>query len=851
MKKCFEDFQISSLDDKLIEELEILIEQASTDNQQLIKQIEEFKIQIATLEKEKLEMENEIKVNGLTIDSLQEHLSFLREQNTQLTNLVEVSSEHSETLQIRNTLAVSLSQIKKLQEKVNEIPLLKKQVSLLTSENKVLKDRLKDQCGLSAACCASQQSCIQTDNQGAKNPISKISPEVSDQFEAILQSIKDLSFRIDDLSNASSNSYVTELEQEIEDLLSEVTDMKLNQCLKQSSKDRGVLCSIFCSILQKNNTSVINKLQRFSVMLENESKFLLSCLFGIQLSKIKLMMSEVQESSKFSVHGVKPDCFVTSDGKSRITALLPQFRSQIGVLHQLRQVFQQRKQTVHRLSVHYTELDEVVVKFNEEVLRDFNDHINILEANLHTAQQKIKELEEKYRGTIEPHVLQEDINATSQTDASHVDKKGVQHENKCLLDIYIKKYKKIKDDKHNLKIRYNDMTTKCQKIATELSKSTSLLLKYQIKCETLHRKAMGIDSGSVDSEGGDDNPSLAVSVPSALSGDDIVKDEYDASSIYDREFLLAKVCNEFQLLTKTSPCECFEEALLSVRNLVTEASHAKKWVSGLEMECFDKCKKVEIEEFQQWMQENENSCKIEEANVIAQLKIQLEKILIEFEQSQVENHLITSAETECRSELNLKLQEERNKLDFGDNKKKVKETLNEQESQVKLNACDPLDNQDLPSHPLEDIRNFHSQSTQTVDDSKSIEDTNMSYTQALHEQNVALEDQISVLSQWNDKHREEVEELERQQHDMCEKYQMLLQKFHNQEAINQRDSNLRTELAEVEDELVALRNLTNPDLHEELQIKVDTQSHLLSTLNETNSFLHKQVSLSLKLLCTC
>ena len=113
--------------------------------------------------------------------------------------------------------------------------------------------------------------------------------------------------------------------------------------------------------------------------------------------------------------------------------------------------------------------------------------------------------------------------------------------------------------------------------------------------------------------------------------------------------------------------------------------------------------------------------------------------------------------------------------------------------------------------------------------------------QSLCDYNLQLEEQVSVLSQWNDKQCEELELLGSQLHCISIEYDTLLAELKDKEAIIQQNINLQLELKEVEEELNILRSMASTDIQEELHIKVDTQAHLLMSLNESNSSLHKQV----------
>lgn len=114
-------------------------------------------------------------------------------------------------------------------------------------------------------------------------------------------------------------------------------------------------------------------------------------------------------------------------------------------------------------------------------------------------------------------------------------------------------------------------------------------------------------------------------------------------------------------------------------------------------------------------------------------------------------------------------------------------------------------------------------------------------TKSLQDENLKLEEQVSVLSQWNDKQRQEIEDLENQNnHLQREKHQLLLD-LTSKEGHVQENLQLKRELKEVEMEINMLRRQVRADVHEELQVKVETQTQLLSVFSQHNDSLRMQV----------
>ena len=111
----------------------------------------------------------------------------------------------------------------------------------------------------------------------------------------------------------------------------------------------------------------------------------------------------------------------------------------------------------------------------------------------------------------------------------------------------------------------------------------------------------------------------------------------------------------------------------------------------------------------------------------------------------------------------------------------------------------------------------------------------------LQEENLRLDQQVSVLSQWNDKQRLEIEALERKIESLDGDKHQLLTELMSKENYELENCQLKQELKEVEAEVNSLRRQVRSDLQEEVQVKLETQSHLLSVFNQHNNSLQKQV----------
>ena len=114
-------------------------------------------------------------------------------------------------------------------------------------------------------------------------------------------------------------------------------------------------------------------------------------------------------------------------------------------------------------------------------------------------------------------------------------------------------------------------------------------------------------------------------------------------------------------------------------------------------------------------------------------------------------------------------------------------------------------------------------------------------SRSLQDENLKLEEQVSVLSQWNDKQRQEIEELERVNEILqTEKHQLLLD-LTTKDSHMQENLQLKRELKEVEMEINTLHRQVRADVNEELQLKIETQTQLLSVFSQHNDSLQVQV----------
>ena len=113
--------------------------------------------------------------------------------------------------------------------------------------------------------------------------------------------------------------------------------------------------------------------------------------------------------------------------------------------------------------------------------------------------------------------------------------------------------------------------------------------------------------------------------------------------------------------------------------------------------------------------------------------------------------------------------------------------------------------------------------------------------ESLCEENRKLEQQVSILSQWNDKQREKLDTLEKRVDDLLAENEELHHQLSEKDVSERENAQLRQELKEMEAEVRSLKRRAQVEMNEETMVKLQTQSQLLQVFNEHNNKLQKQV----------
>ena len=511
------DMQVSCLEDRLFNELGTEIEATSAQFRQLqtdVKDIAKLRETIEELEKEKAVMAEDISAKDDLIQAMKQRLSVLHEQNNQLAQLTEASGGQSDALRIRNALVASLAQLKKLQVQVDEIPVLKSEISKLLEENTKIKERESDilkRFSISLPEGVAPLDYIKlvegvTELRSSNSDMSKDVLKMVSQVQVIASSIEEFGGRIDKFekslsSDSHMSTYISKLEKEKESLHCEIMKLKLDGSLSCKANINITHLESDCAMLQKNNSLLRSKLEKMALKYRQQKESIILKLFHIQLCSIKAEKCDLEKSlSDFDVANISLSSqqIFGSFGSISTSGLLPQFESQVCKLHQLRLCNKQIRSALQMITFEKDKTEfGFFFKHQDELVKDLKIQVKSYETKLLEALSKIGELENRIRissqGSLS-ELLKENATLTAKVVSFRDISDTLQKTQNMLVeeqkshDVSIQKYKKMKDKKHALEAKLKDSDSIFKKVATELSGSTALLKDYQSQCETLQMK---------------------------------------------------------------------------------------------------------------------------------------------------------------------------------------------------------------------------------------------------------------------------------------------------------------------------------------------------------------------------
>ena len=516
------DVTITSTDNKLINELKNDIKTTASQLMKLQSEVEEIpklKEKIDALQKEKKLMSEDLSEKCEIIQTMKQRLSVLHEQNSQLAQLTKSeSSGSSETLRIRNALVASISQLKKLQEQVDELPGLKSELLSLNRENARLIDQEQNllqqfSINLPQGSTVLDYNSLLEENVRLKQANDILSTDMSHVVkgaEILSGSIEDLKQRVEGFEKSMSNSYplishVKKLEKDIEELFQENIELKLNKSISHDFDT--VNLENECATLRKNNKLMQIQLENVALTYRQQKEKIISKLFEIEVSSVQAQKCEVEKRLS-SIEGVSYKGPVTHESIPPYTddeSLTPHFKAQILKLHQIKLQNEQSLNTLQVMlsekSVLETRIAEYMRKLEEKSVNDMESKLKEYENKIDIARAKICDLEKRLHRTSktantddstlrsENLALKAQVSSLKETSGKLAELQKQLIKEKQSHEIDLQKYKKAKDKKHGLEKKLKESRDRFQTIASELSNSVQLLKKYKIQLEELENVA--------------------------------------------------------------------------------------------------------------------------------------------------------------------------------------------------------------------------------------------------------------------------------------------------------------------------------------------------------------------------
>ena len=927
---------VSDRGSKLLDELKYDIEANAAQLMKLTSEIEEIptlKKKIEEIEKEKKLMSENLFEKCEIVETMKQRLSVLHEQNSQLAQLTKHSTDSSDTtLRMRNALVASLAQIKKLQEKVDEVPRLKAEISTLMQENSVLKEQEQDVLKKLLICLPKGTTALDYYSLLKENKQLKASGEnLSNKIIQLLKSIEVLSDSIEDMRRRAESfekslsisdpltNRIKELEKEREDLYDEIVHLKLNKSIDQGIDT--IYLNNECTVLRKTNATLQSKLDRQALQHRNQKEKMILKLFEIEVSSV--------ESRKFEIEKQLSDiCSSTDTAKTRRSGeedscggLSPQFKAQIMKLHQCQL---QSEQFNHMMQLVVSEnadlerqLTEINKKLVEKSVTELECKVKEYESKLALAHAKITNLEKQL--LVYSQAGDSPMNMSTARDESHDSETAIIVLKKQLSveqqshEVDIQKCKKLKEQRQKLDTKLKESKHRYQALAAELSSSIQLVKNYQVQCvkfekeieivsaerENFRKEVSSLkaelevlkaeythnsNSDNIPSSGEDkdlqQNEELQRTVEAKTQELKTMKDEYD--------HVCANLCEAEQQISlqQKKNTVASEESSFRIQQLEAElnslsAEHqtalaCKESLQHKIQELSDEIlllstRLTEVtRSYEQLKADHDNNTSLQSLLKKSEIEVSHLQVQIrQYKSSSTElmdmiatkekklkdiSSLVETREAEIKS-----LKENIQKLEISIsqdsiNSSQLYDEIEGYKAMIKSleRQIDEAETREIEHELLKQrIKRLERSLGDSKHDNKAIIEllheivkeipsvTNVE--QSLQDHNLQLEEQISVLSQWNDTQRHEIVDLERRLDESSNTCKKLLTEIKIKEDLSEENFQLKRELKEVEIEVNALRRQVRADMKEELQMKLEAQTQLLAVFNQHNNLLQQQV----------
>ena len=498
-----------------------------------VQQIPKLTSQVKEIELEKEKLANDLLDHQEVVQTLKQRVSVLHEQNGQLAKLVHTQKGGSgEVLSMRNALVASLTQLKRLQEQVNTIPELKKQVTTLTQDNTALRDKESEMArhfpvelpdGVNPV---DYQSLCDENSQ-----LKSTNRTLTDDLKLVRQQLSSVSGLCDGLKRRmetyeSSQAIVgplqeriKRLEKEKDDLYQEIIDAKLHH---QVSADLDTAhLSREVAVLQKTNSQLLSRMEQVKVHSRQQKEQLVLKLFEIEALHVRtrkyevekqvLEMEQVQLSSDFDQHATtnhSPDLNgeLSDEFEAEMQGAPPESKIQLIKLQELRMHTEQSRSAMEMLLAEREELERRVSeqdrRLDERGVADLERRYEDTERKLSLARERISTLERKLRVAVGSNPQHSSLAAENDKLRGQVAQLEVAYrqysklaENRKEMEENIRKHDslrrnldKAKESKRKAEAKYKESKEKLQNLASKLAGSAKLLKDYQDQSVALHEQ---------------------------------------------------------------------------------------------------------------------------------------------------------------------------------------------------------------------------------------------------------------------------------------------------------------------------------------------------------------------------
>ena len=520
-----------SSEEQILEELSKQISQSASRICQLeseIKQIPLVQSQLEGLQKERSELASTLQEQQEVAKSLKQRISMLQEQNSQLGKLVQSQKEGSgEVIAMRNAIMASLAQLKQLQEQVNTIPFLKKQINTLEQE----RDKLRSECtslDVSPHQTTDYSSLLE-ENVLLKSTNHQLVEEikvVGEQLTTVSRSCDGLKMRMETFESAQSSKiplkeHMKRLETEKDALYHEIIDLRFHHRVSQNMDSAELSEQV--AILQKENSQLQTKLERMQLDAREQKEQLVLKLFQIESLNVKTQKYELEkqvlEMEQLQAHSEFNPILRSATASPEIgenpcynpdeAVLSPESKIQMLKLEQLRIHSTQSRELMQAMLAERNELERKVAELSAQVeergINDLQQKLQHTETKLSLAMTKNGQLEKELKvvmnsGNKMPSAAVEIERLQMQLQELQAECSSLAESKRKLEKKYLQQKETsqsldgVKDEKRKVEKKYKESKEKLRSLAKELAGCVTLLKDYQTQSSSIEEQLMQVKS---------------------------------------------------------------------------------------------------------------------------------------------------------------------------------------------------------------------------------------------------------------------------------------------------------------------------------------------------------------------